>query len=137
MNIKSRLSMSKSITAAILALIICAALFFYIPRYVGNNINVYKVINGHPSAYPSITYGQAFDKFFANPSWHYEQGSDGTQYVTFTGRCTYNGIPSTASITYYPVDEQTIRVMSASINGAKLDAAGIKVLNNTPFENYK
>lgn len=137
MNITSRLSMAKSITAIVLALVICAALYIYIPRYVGNNINVLKVINGHPSAYPSITYGQAFDKFFASPSWHYEQSTDGTPYVTFTGKCTYNGIPSTAAIIYYPANENDIRIMSASINGVKLDAAGMKVLNNTPFENYK
>lgn len=51
--------------------------------------HVVGVKNGYPAAYPSITYGQAFDGFFSSPTWTYFRADSGEDVVEFTGWCTY------------------------------------------------
>lgn len=51
--------------------------------------HVIGVKNGYPEAVPEITYGDAFERFFANPTWKYFESTDGKDVVEFTGRCTY------------------------------------------------
>lgn len=51
--------------------------------------HVVGVKNGYPAAYPSITYGQAFDEFFSSPTWRYFEADSGEDVVEFTGWCTY------------------------------------------------
>ena len=38
------------------------------------NENVLAVKNGSPEAYPDITYGVAFKKYFGSPKWEYFKG---------------------------------------------------------------
>lgn len=52
--------------------------------------HVIGVKNGYPVAYPSITYGQAFDEFFSSPTWTYFKADSGEDVVEFTGGCVYN-----------------------------------------------
>lgn len=51
--------------------------------------HVIGVKNGYPEAAPQITYGDAFENFFANPTWKYFGSTDGKDVVEFTGKCTY------------------------------------------------
>ncbi len=51
--------------------------------------HVVGVKNGYPEAMPEITYGDAFENFFGNPTWKYFESTDGRDVVEFTGRCTY------------------------------------------------
>lgn len=57
-----------------------------------DNEYVLGVKYGTPSTYPNITYGEAFEAFFAYPTWTYYQGTregDEKVYdvVEFTGNC--------------------------------------------------
>ena len=51
--------------------------------------NVLGIKNACPEDYPTITYGEAFENFFAYPTWNYFIAEDGENVVEFTGRCTY------------------------------------------------
>lgn len=51
--------------------------------------HVLAVKNGAPVLIPQITYGQAFEEFFSNPTWKYFEGEGGEDVVEFTGGCTY------------------------------------------------
>lgn len=44
--------------------------------------HVDMVKNGEPTGYPGITYGEAFDKFFSNPTWRYFKGVDDSEDET-------------------------------------------------------
>ncbi|MBO5620619.1 MAG: zinc ribbon domain-containing protein [Butyrivibrio sp.] len=52
--------------------------------------DVQSVKNASPSEYPNKTYGEAFDSYFASPTWKSFESSSGT-IVEFTGYCTYDG----------------------------------------------
>ena len=70
--------------------------------------HVIGVKNGHPSAYPDKTYGEAFESFFGSPTWKYFVGTqegpdddgdgkpdytnDNVDVVEFTGYCTYQDV---------------------------------------------
>lgn len=54
-----------------------------------NDEHVQGVKNGHPKVMPDITYGEAFESFFSNPTWKYFESTDGEDVVEFTGRCEY------------------------------------------------
>lgn len=70
--------------------------------------HVLGVKNGHPSSYPDKTYGEAFEAFFALPTWKYFVGTqegldddgdgepdytnDNVDVVEFTGYCTYQDV---------------------------------------------
>lgn len=51
--------------------------------------HVLAVKNGTPELIPQITYGEAFEEFFDNPTWKYYQGEGGEDVVEFAGICTY------------------------------------------------
>lgn len=51
--------------------------------------HVQGVKNGYPEAVPNITYGEAFENFFSNPTWKYFESTDGEDVVEFTGKCQY------------------------------------------------
>lgn len=137
MEITSRLTPVKSITAVILALAVCAAVYFALPQSVKGNQYILQVKSGHPFDYPSITYDAAYNRFFSDPSWQYESRSD-RNLVIFTGGCQYNGKPATVSITFLLMNNDTFMPISATIDGAALNnSADIASIANKPFENYK
>ena len=53
------------------------------------NINIDSVKNGNPEMIPDITYGDAYDNFFANPEWRGFTADTGEEVVEFSGDCTY------------------------------------------------
>ena len=78
--------------------------------------HVTGVKNGTNTAYPGVTYGEAFENFFADPSWKYfvgtKEGPDDDEdgepdytiedvdVVEFTGRCLYADVEVTALIQF-------------------------------------
>ena len=78
--------------------------------------NVLGVKGGTSSAYPGITYGEAFDNFFGSPTWKYFQGTqkgpdddgdgepdyveENVDVVEFTGYCTYHDVEVKALIQF-------------------------------------
>lgn len=53
------------------------------------NINIDTVKNGSPEMIPDITYGDAYDNFFANTEWGGFTATTGEDVVEFSGDCTY------------------------------------------------
>lgn len=51
-------------------------------------------------SYPDMTYGEAFEKFFENPSWKYFKSDEDKDVVEFTGDCTYSDKKVTATIQF-------------------------------------
>ena len=81
-----------------------------------NDEHIIGVKGGTNSAYPGVTYGEAFEKFFSRPSWKYfvgtqegpdEDGDGKPDYtvenvdvVEFTGNCLYSDVEVTALIQF-------------------------------------
>lgn len=81
-----------------------------------NEEHIQGVKGGTNSAYPSVTYGEAFENFFSNPSWRYFVGTqdgpdedgdgepdytvDNVDVVEFTGGCLYANVEVTALIQF-------------------------------------
>ena len=115
----------------IIALIIC----FSISNDVGA---VLSVKEGSPNQYPNITYEQAFEDYFANPTWEaYGQDEDGNEVVKFTGTCTYLGSDAVAEVKFKIYEEQGRFVISSvKLNGEDMDLSG-NVMIMDVFEEYQ
>jgi hypothetical protein len=48
------------------------------------------VKGGTPYIIPDITYEEAYDNFFENPTWRYFDSTDGDEVVEFAGKCRYS-----------------------------------------------
>lgn len=113
----------------IIALIIC----FNISSNVGT---VSAIKEGSPDQYPNITYGQAFDDYFANPKWETcGQDEDGNEIVKFTGTCTYLDSDAVAEVKFKIYEEQdSFVVSSVKLNGQDY---WMDVLLTDVFEEYQ
>ncbi len=79
--------------------------------------HVLSVKNGHPITIPDITYAQAFESFFANPTWKYFKSEDGEQVVEFTGYCTYQDAKVKAGLQFIlSEDDDTFETGALSFN---------------------
>lgn len=81
-----------------------------------NEEHIIAVKNGASSNYPDITYGEAFNNYFARPSWRYFVGTisgpdedgdgepdyteDNVDVVEFTGECMYSNVQVEAKIQF-------------------------------------
>ena len=80
------------------------------------------VKEGSPVSYPDKTYGDAFDAFFASPSWKYFKGSDDNSdesydVVEFTGYCTYQDVQVQACLQFtLDVDDSSFEATYLSFN---------------------
>lgn len=81
---KNRLRIVAPILVGMLALLVV----FTLPGGK-EDAHITMVREGHPEAYPDITYGEAFHAFFKNPEWKYFKSEDGRDVVEFTGGMTY------------------------------------------------
>ena len=100
-------------------------------QQVTEDETVRSVKNGHPEAYPDITYGEAFGMFFSSPSWRHFTGTrngpdedgdgepdyveDDVDIVEFTGNCLYSGTEVKALI-QFEVYEETFEAVYLSFN---------------------
>lgn len=114
----------------IMALIVCFN--------IASNVSVVSAVRaGCPSGYPDITYQEAFEDYFSNPTWKsIGKDENGNEEVKFIGNCTYFDQPAKAEIkfTVYE-DQEKFVVSSVKIDERDMgDAGGIFVLSI--FEKY-
>ena len=116
-----------------------------------NVLAVKEAVNSH---YPGdITYGDAFEEFFTDPSWKYFKGSqegpdddgdgepdytiDDIDVVEFTGGCTYQDVEVTALIQFtLDKEEGTFEAVYLSFNDVPQSTLMLGGLLSTVFESY-
>lgn len=98
-----------------------------------NDEHVQFVKGGTNTAHPGVTYGEAFENFFADPSWRYFEGTqegpddngdgepdytvDNVDVVEFTGGCVYADTEVTALLQFVlDVDGGTFEPVFLSFN---------------------
>lgn len=115
----------------IAALIIC----FSISSNAGA---VLSVKNGSPNQYSDITYEEAFEGYFSNPTWEScGKDEDGNEVVKFTGGCSYLGNDAIAEVKFKIYKEQeSFVVSSVKINGEDMALLGNALIINV-FEEYE
>lgn len=114
----------------IVALIICL-------NMAGSATTVAMVKDGSPDRYPDITYEEAFDDYFSNPTWKdVGEDEDGNKVVKFTGNCYYleqNAVMEIKFTVYE--DQERFVVSSVKINGKEIDLVGNALIMDV-FEEY-
>lgn len=84
-----------------------------------------------------ITYGRAFDSFFADPEWSYFKATTGEHVVEFEGIFSYDGSPATAKIQFVlDMDEGTFSAYHLAINGVDQSRLMLATLIQKVFESY-
>lgn len=69
------------------------------------NEYVLGVKNGTPASIPEITYGEAFENFFALPTWRHFKAESEEDVVEFTGKCTYHDVEVKARLQFIISDD--------------------------------
>lgn len=101
------------------------------------DIKIYSVKNGYPFIYPNITYGQAFDEFFADPEWDYFLSEEGVDVVEFKGICTYKEVQVEANLQFILNEaEGTFQQGALSFNGVPQEDLITSVMICKAFEEY-
>lgn len=112
--------------------------------------HVLMVKNGTSSKYPGKTWGEAFDSFFASPTWRYFRGTsegpdeDGDGFpdhvtaecdvVEFTGYCTYMEQEVKALIQFTLYEDDTFEATYLSLNDVPQNEFYLISLIETAFE---
>ena len=81
-----------------------------------NDKYISAVKNGHPTNYPAVEIGQAFDKFFANPQWKHFKSDKDEEVVEFTGKCKYLEVEVTAKLQFVFNDAKNFEVKFLAFN---------------------
>lgn len=103
--------------------------------------HIVYVKEGSPTAYPDKTYGEAFETFFASPSWKYFKGSnDGSDetcdIVEFTGYCTYQDVQVQACLQFtLDVDSNSFETTYLSFNEVPQNMLMLAALMEAAFTN--
>lgn len=113
--------------------------------------HILGVKNANPSSFPDQTYGEAFDRFFGNPTWKYFVGTkeapdnngdgepddseDNVDIVEFTGYCMYQDVEVKALL-QFTLDREgdTFSPTFLSFNDVPQDFLTIASLLNAAFE---
>lgn len=99
--------------------------------------HVIGVKDGYPEVIPEITYGEAFENFFGNPTWKYFESTDGKDVVEFTGRCTYMDQEVKARLQFILSDDgETFEQGALSFNDVPQSALITSALIYKAFETY-
>ena len=84
-----------------------------------------------------ITYGKAFDSFFADPEWSYFKADSGEDVVEFTGEFSYSGSPATAKIQFVlDLSGGTFTAYHLSIDGVAQNKLMLSAMIQKVFESY-
>ncbi len=102
-----------------------------------NSDYVKFVKKGTNSEYPGVTYGDAFDYYFANPKWKYFESDTGVDVVEFTGKCLYRDVEVDATIQWQlDVENGTFELGYVAFNDVPQDMLTSLVLVSTVFDSY-
>lgn len=101
---------------------------------------VLSVKNAVNSNYPGITYGEAFDNFFAYPLWRHFKGTakdsdEEKEIVEFTGNCTYQDVEVEARIQFTLYDDGTFEATYLAFNEVPQNMLMLAGLMETVFTN--
>lgn len=99
------------------------------------------VKKGSPYLIPDITYEEAYENFFGNPTWRYFDADDGSEVVEFAGECTYNDEPAEIYIQFVldPDDDSfEMHYANLEVEGEQVEMDGIILLQliYNPFSEY-
>lgn len=93
------------------------------------------VKNASPEAYPTISFGEAFDEFFANPRWTSFISDDESHVVEFKGDCLYVEQRVTARIQYtLDLDNGTFEPTYVGLNNVSMSMLMYVALVEAAFE---
>lgn len=102
--------------------------------------NIDMVKKGSPELIPDITYGQAYENFFANPQWRGFTADTGEHVVEFTGDCTYYDEDAQVYIQFVIESETSFSMYYAHLNVGgetiSVDEQTFVELVYTPFKTY-
>lgn len=105
---------------------------------ISNNAGIVaSVKGGSPDGYPGVTYEEAFEDYFSNPTWkNLGKNEDGNYVVKFTGNCLYMDQTAIAEIkfTIYK-DQERFVVSSVKINDQDMGIFGNALVIDV-FEEY-
>lgn len=97
------------------------------------------VKGGSPTIIPDITYEEAYENFFAKPTWRYFVSTDAEDVVEFSGECTYADDPAEVYIQFLLHDDNSFEIYYAKLecNGEEVDDETIMCqLVYNPFSDY-
>ncbi len=134
--ITTRLSHTRSLAGAFTTIVICIVLLSFISQIFGGSRYIESIKKGHSNAFPNITYEDAYNKFYSNPRWKYYKSTTGYDVITFTGRCTYDGKPTTVEFRYVLNKDNTFQLTGGSINGVEQNLLILAQLSVQPFVDY-
>lgn len=96
------------------------------------------VEKGYPESYPNVTYGEAFEAFFADGEWEYFESTENQDVVEFHGTCFYDGEEAEVAIQFLlSYDEQTFQVYALKINDEVQPEYVTAILLEKVFEDYQ
>lgn len=100
-----------------------------------DNSYISLVKDGYPvSGDYNVSYGEAFDYFFSDPTWEYFLSTDDEDVVEFTGDCTYLDTPVTACIQFtLDTEASTFEITYVDFNGVPQTTAMWSALVNKAF----
>lgn len=120
----------------IVAIILIVAVFATMGG--GDNKYVKLVKTTVPDGYPGITYGDAFDNFFTNPTWKYFESDKNEDVVEFSGGCSYGEKNVTIRLQFVLYEEDGIfQVEYYEMDGEPQTEQSAAKLLETVFETYK
>lgn len=134
---------SNSLFWLIIVVVLLGGIFFFINVSNGGSstsegqryINAVK--NGTRSDYPNVTYGEAFERYFANTNWRYFKSDTKKNVVEFTGRCKYYDTEVTAKIQFIlDLDNGSFDAEYLAFNDVPQNELTMWALISDVFEDY-
>ena len=134
--ITTRLSNTTSIAGAITTLIICICLIPLFNQFLGASKYIDSVKKAHSPAYPTISFEEAFNKFYSDPQWKYYKSTTGDSIVSFTGKCMYDGKLAKVELRYLLNRDNTFQLAGGSLDGVEQNLLFLAPFAAQPFIAY-
>lgn len=102
-----------------------------------NHKYIQSVKDGRPTAYPNVTYGEAFDAFFKDGKWKYFISTDEQDVVEFSGVCLYGNKEAKILMQFLISDDKkTVETGAFSIDGKSQTELVTSLFLLKVFESY-
>ncbi|SFK76109.1 hypothetical protein SAMN03159341_101452 [Paenibacillus sp. 1_12] len=101
------------------------------------NSHVLSVKNGHFKSSPDQSIGDAFQKFFGDPTWKYFKSDSGKDVVEFTGHMIYQEAKVKARFQFILNEDNSFEGGALSFNEVPQNALTKAALLSTIFDNKK